>query len=118
MIQLSPTAIGEVKRLQKKQPQGVARLPLRIAVIKRGCKGLSYQLEFAERLQAEDLLFDCAENIQVVVAPESLVYLQDLTLDYTEDLMGGGFRFHNPRVTVTCSCGNSFAMDSLGSAGL
>jgi iron-sulfur cluster assembly protein len=31
-------------------------------------------------------------------------------LDYSEDLMGGGFRFHNPNAAQSCSCGNSFSI--------
>lgn len=106
MIQLSPTAIGELKRLQKKHlPSG----QLRIVVDTSGCKGLAYQMQFAESPQPNDQIFDC-EEIQVVVDPASMEYLSGLTLDYTEDLMGGGFRFYNPNAIETCSCGHSFAI--------
>ncbi|WP_143438253.1 iron-sulfur cluster assembly accessory protein, partial [Hydrocoleum sp. CS-953] len=37
-------------------------------------------------------------------------YLNGLTLDYSEDLMGGGFRFNNPNAKVVCGCGNSFSV--------
>jgi Fe-S cluster assembly iron-binding protein IscA len=33
-------------------------------------------------------------------------------LDYSEDLMGGGFRFHNPNAIETCGCGNSFRLET------
>lgn len=105
MIQLSSAAIGEVKRLQQKQAlNGV----LRIQVDASGCKGLAYQMKFAQSPQPDDHVFDC-EEIKVVVDPTSLKYLSGLTLDYTEDLMGGGFRFYNPNAVDTCSCGHSFA---------
>lgn len=105
MIQLSPSAIGEVKRLQKKHlPNGL----LRIEVNASGCKGLAYQMQFTQSWQDDDHVFEC-ETIQVVVDSDSLKYLSDLTLDYTEDLMGGAFRFDNPIARDTCSCGNSFA---------
>lgn len=113
MIQLSPTAIGEVKRLRRKQSPGIPRLPLRIDVVESGCKGLSYQLGFVEAPQPEDLRFACEGDIEVVVTPASFACLQGLVLDYTEDLMGGGFRFYNPNATVTCSCGHSFAIDAV-----
>lgn len=108
MIQLSPTAIGEVKRLQKKHsPKGW----LRIEVDASGCKGLAYQMQFTQSPQPDDQVFDC-EDIQVVVDRASLTYISGLTLDYTEDLMGGGFRFYNPNAVETCSCGHSFAITS------
>lgn len=106
MIQLSPSAIGEVKRLQKKHlPNGL----LRITVDTSGCKGLAYHMQFSQSQLPDDQLFDC-EEIQVAVDSGSLKYLSGLTLDYTEDLMGGGFRFYNPNATDTCSCGHSFAI--------
>jgi len=105
MIQLSPRAIGELKRLQKKHiPHG----QLRIKVDTSGCKGLAYQMQFAQSRQPDDQVFDC-EDMQVVVDRASLQYIFGLTLDYTEDLMGGGFRFYNPNAVETCSCGHSFA---------
>ena len=108
MIDLSPSAIGEVKRLRSKQlftEEGF----LRIDVCAGGCSGWSYQLKFTQSPGTEDQVFDCGE-IQVVVDPQSLAYVNGLRLDYTEDLMGGGFRFHNPRATATCTCGHSFAI--------
>ena len=108
MIELSLTAIGEVKRLRSKHlktEDGV----LRIGVHEGGCSGWSYQLEFAQSPATDDQVFDCGD-LQVVVDRQSLAYLNGLTLDYTEDLMGGGFRFYNPKATETCSCGHSFAM--------
>ncbi len=108
MIQLSSTAIGELKRLQKKHlPNG----KLRIEVDASGCKGLAYQMQFARSPQPGDQVFDC-EDIQVVVDSTSVKYITGLTLDYTEDLMGGGFRFYNPNAVETCSCGHSFAIAS------
>lgn len=107
MIQLSPTAIGEVKRLQKKHfSEGDF---LRIDVDASGCKGLAYQMEFSLSQQSDDQVFNCGE-FQVLVNSNSLQYVSGLTLDYTEDMMGGGFRFYNPNASETCSCGHSFAM--------
>lgn len=107
MIQLSSTAIGEVKRLQRKHLLDGDAL-LRIEVDATGCKGLAYQMQFSQSRQPDDQIFDC-EEIQVVVDSASLQYIAGLTLDYTEDLMGGGFRFYNPNAIETCSCGHSFA---------
>jgi len=38
-----------------------------------------------------------------------LLYLEGTKLDYSEDLMGGGFRFENPNVASSCGCGISFS---------
>jgi len=46
----------------------------------------------------------------VVIDDQSLDYINGLMLDYSEDLMGGGFRFHNPNAKHSCGCGNSFSV--------
>jgi iron-sulfur cluster assembly protein len=110
MISLSTTAANEVKRLQgKHQPSN--RGALRLSVQPKGCAGLSYQLDFTDIVESDDRLFEC-DNIQVVVSCSSLAYVDGLTLDYSEDLMGGSFRFHNPNAKQTCSCGHSFAVET------
>ena len=106
MIYLSHTAVSEVKRLQSKhQPLAVA---LRLEIQSRGCAGLSYELKFEQQLRPDDQVYEC-NGVHVAVDSYSLRAVDGLTVDYSEDLMGGGFRFYNPNATQTCSCGNSFA---------
>lgn len=109
MIGLSPTAIAEVKRLKRKHLKSADGV-LCIGIQSKGCAGLSYQLNFAAFANDNDRVFDC-EDIQVAVNPSNLSYVDGLTLDYSEDLMGGSFRFHNPNAHKTCSCGHSFAVE-------
>ncbi len=108
MIHLSPAAIAEIKRLRRKQTKAETGL-LRLGVQQSGCAGLSYRMEFADSSQPQDFLL-VADEMQVVFDPNLLPYLDGLTLDYSEDLMGGGFRFHNPNAIQTCGCGSSFAI--------
>jgi iron-sulfur cluster assembly accessory protein len=105
MINLSKTAASEIKRLQLKQPNPEARL--RLGVQPGGCAALYYTLDFDETVHPGDRISDCS-GISVIVDPESFQYISTVTLDYSEDLMGGGFRFHNPIAQESCSCGNSF----------
>ena len=49
-------------------------------------------------------------GISVSIDLQQLAYLDNLKLDYSEDLMGGGFRFQNPLATSVCGCGNSFSI--------
>ncbi|WP_348229683.1 HesB/IscA family protein [Trichocoleus desertorum] len=107
MLQLSQAAIKEILRLKQKchKPDAVFRL----GVQPSGCSGMSYTLEFDEEVGLNDALYDC-NGIQVAIARSSLTVLSGLNLDYSEDLMGGGFRFHNPNATQSCGCGNSFSV--------
>jgi iron-sulfur cluster assembly protein len=109
MINLSPTATIEIKRMQSKQQK--SNILFRLAVKSGGCFGLFYDMSFAENLADTERTFNC-NGIQVAIDLESLNYLDGITLDYSEDLVGGAFRFHNPQATSTCGCGNSFLIDT------
>ncbi len=107
MIHLSTSAVNEIKRLSAKQRN--PNTLFRLQVQNGGCSGLVYVLKFEEEVKIDDRLFDCSD-VSVVVDPTSLNYISDLTLDYSEDLMGGGFRFQNPNAIASCGCGNSFSI--------
>lgn len=106
MIYLSHSAVNEMKRLQSKHQK--LDTALRLGVQASGCSGTSYKMEFEQEFQPNDQMYECS-GMRVVVDSQSLSYIDGLTLDYTEDLMGGGFRFHNPNAVKTCGCGSSFA---------
>ncbi|MEM9538394.1 MAG: iron-sulfur cluster assembly accessory protein [Cyanobacteria bacterium P01_E01_bin.42] len=109
MIVLTQAAAREIRRLQETcdQPDGQLRLSAKAG----GCAGFFYGLEFAETVETRDRRYE-SEGIAIVVDVESDRVLNGLQLDYSQDLMGGGFRFHNPNAVKTCSCGNSFAIDA------
>ena len=106
MIYLSQSAINEVKRLRSKHRK--LDMALRLGVQPSDCSGMSYKMEFEQGFQPNDQVYEY-DGMRVMVDSQSLSYIDGLTLDYTEDLMGGGFRFHNPNAIKTCGCGNSFA---------
>ncbi|WP_315791618.1 iron-sulfur cluster assembly accessory protein [Fischerella sp. JS2] len=107
MIHLSPAAVSEIKRLKSKQqqPNPLFRLTVKLG----GCSGWYYDMCFDEIASSGDRTFEC-EGIQVVIDAESFNYVNGLTIDYSEDLMGGAFRFYNPQANASCGCGNSFAI--------
>jgi iron-sulfur cluster assembly accessory protein len=106
MIQLSQAATIEIQRLKSKQPNALVRL----AVKPGGCSDLFYDLSFDETQKQSDRLFEI-NGLKIIIDDKSLNYVNELGLDYSEDLMGGGFRFHNPQAVSTCSCGNSFSVN-------
>lgn len=115
MIHLSKSAAAEIQRmkLSRNKPDSI----LRLQVNQGGCSGLFYSLEL-ESVVGEDELNNYktrsnyyeAEGIPILIDDLSQTYLKEIKLDYSEDLMGGGFRFKNARATKTCRCGLSFAI--------
>ncbi len=109
MIHLTQAAAREIRRLQLSRQKPDSRL--RLGIKTGGCSGLFYTLELNEAAEASDLVWE-SNGICVVTDEKSCPYLNGLRLDYSEDLMGGGFRFHNPNASATCSCGQSFSAAS------
>jgi iron-sulfur cluster assembly protein len=105
-IIITETAAKEVRRVlesQQKQSWG-----LRVGVKGGGCSGLSYTMDVAEAAGPHDQVFEF-EGGKLFCDPKSYLFLNGMTLDFTTELMGGGFKFINPNATKTCGCGTSFA---------
>lgn len=108
MIQLSKAAIAEIKRL--KASQGNMSAYLEIGVKPGGCSQFHYVLEFGDEAAPGDRVVEI-EGLSIVIRKDNLPRLEGVSVDYSEDLMGGGFRFNNPNAIQSCGCGNSFASD-------
>ena len=106
VISLTEAAIKEVKRLVN--VQGITEGGLRLGVKEGGCSGLSYTINFDEKIGPYDQVYDI-EGVKVIVDAKSAIYLQGTQLDYQKDLMGGSFKFVNPNANKTCGCGESFS---------
>jgi iron-sulfur cluster assembly protein len=88
-------------------------LILRMGVRNGGCSGLSYVMDFstADEITDEDEVDEyMTEGIRCVVDAKSVLYLYGLELDYSDELIGGGFKFFNPNAEESCGCGSSFGV--------
>ena len=106
VITLSEAAVKEVKRLLN--VQGITEGGLRVGVKGGGCSGLSYTVNFDDKIGQYDSVFEIA-GIKVIVDAKSAIYLQGTQLDFHKDLIGGSFKFVNPNANKTCGCGESFS---------
>ena len=82
---------------------------LRIAITGGGCNGLSYKLRFAPEPKRGDILVRSA-GTAVLVDAKTALYLKGTELDYSDKMIGGGFKFANPNAKASCSCGESFSV--------
>jgi iron-sulfur cluster assembly protein len=105
MITLTNVATQEVKKLIGDKPGTF----LRLGVKGGGCSGLSYDVKLDEKKNEFDREY-LVDGIKVVCDSKSLVYLDGMTVDFSTDLVGGGFRFINPNASGSCGCGTSFAV--------
>lgn len=107
IVQVTPGALNEIRRLRDKR--GMDQIVLRVGVKGGGCAGLTYSLNFDTRITENDHVLD-HDDVKLVVDRKSAVFLRGMTLDYSDDLIGGGFRFENPNARKSCSCGTSFSV--------
>jgi len=88
--------------------QQKATAALRIWVAGGGCSGLSYGMALDDGQPEDgDNVFD-HDGIKVYIDPFSLQYMDGSSVDYVDDLMGGGFKIENPNAVSSCGCGSSF----------
>ena len=59
-------------------------------------------------MQKDEVVILQSGDIRIVSDPESSQYLDGLTIDYSDDLIGGGLQFTNANAGTTCGCGASF----------
>jgi len=80
---------------------------LRVFVSGGGCSGFQYGMALDNNIRSEDLEFEM-HGVKLIVDEVSVKYLQGASIDYVEELMGGGFKITNPNAVASCGCGNSF----------
>lgn len=103
MISLSSSAAQEISRILALRSGDKLRLSLGDS----DCEQFYYYLDAIDTAPAEDLVLTVA-GITLVVDRQYQHYLQDLEIDFAQDLMGGGFRFQNPAAGKVCRCGSAF----------
>lgn len=106
MIKISDTAADEIHRLLTSNSK--PEWGLRVGVKAGGCSGMEYTMAFDSAAKEDDHVFE-SNGVKVFVDLRSYLYLGGMELDYTTELVGGGFKFRNPNAVRTCSCGTSFS---------
>jgi iron-sulfur cluster assembly protein len=48
-------------------------------------------------------------GLRCICDPKSYLYLNGVTVDFKDEMMGRGFVFNNPNASHTCGCGSSFS---------
>lgn len=106
LVRLTEAAGKKVRALIVREQKGDY---LRAAISGGGCNGLSYKLRFTPEPRRGDILVHSA-GIPVLVDPKTALYLKGTVIDYSSQLIAGGFKFTNPNAKASCSCGESFSV--------
>ena len=114
-ITISEAAAKEIQSIMSKQGEDgkkngdeATKMFLRVGVKGGGCSGFSYSLDLTETKNDEDESWD-QHGIEVICDSKSLLYLDGVSVDFKDEMMGRGFVFNNPNATSSCGCGSSFS---------
>jgi len=106
-VSITPAAATAVKNLLRRH-EDKPGLHLRLGVRGGGCSGLQYAIDLDDDIDpAFDRTYEL-DGIPVVIDKKSAIYLTGAELDYTNDLLSGGFKVNNPNAKRDCGCGTSF----------
>ena len=96
--------INAILKAESKQDHG-----LRVEVISGGCSGMNYNMTFDNEKKEFDKVFE-SHGIKVYCDLKSWLYLKGVKVDFSDDMLSGGFQIVNPNAKRTCGCGTSFSV--------
>jgi iron-sulfur cluster assembly protein len=81
---------------------------LRVSVVGGGCSGMSYNMSFDNAQGEFDKVYE-SHGIKIFCDLKSWLYLKGTEIDFSDDMLSGGFQINNPNAERTCGCGTSFS---------
>lgn len=109
MIKVTDQAKSKAQVLMKEEGFNPDTDFIRVGVKSGGCSGLEYVLNFDNKTEENDQIFE-DNGVKIVVDKKSILYLAGTILEYSGGLNGKGFVFNNPNASRTCGCGESFSL--------
>ena len=105
-ITVTKQAVKRLKAVMKSEEKD--NKYLRMSVESGGCSGMSYKMDFSSEKKEFDKIFE-TNGLSVICDLKSWLYLKDIEVDYSDDLLNGGFKINNPNAERSCGCGTSFS---------
>jgi iron-sulfur cluster assembly protein len=104
VIRLTEAAAERIKYVMANAVEPV--VGVRVGVKNGGCAGMSYTMEYAERIdKADEVVED--KGVRVLIDPKAVLFLLGTEMDYKADKLSAQFVFNNPNQTSACGCGES-----------
>ena len=104
VMRLSDAAAARIKELLAKSEKPIAGV--RVGVKNGGCAGMSYTMEYAERIDSADEVVE-DKGVRILIDPKAVLFLLGTEMDYKVDRLSAQFVFNIPNQTSACGCGES-----------
>ncbi|SER78136.1 iron-sulfur cluster assembly protein [Gracilibacillus ureilyticus] len=106
ILNITDNAKYQIMEMMKEEDEETVRL--RFGVKGGGCSGLSYSLGFDYDVNEELDHTEVTNGIPLTIKKFDIDVIKGTTIDFKQNMMGGGFTIDNPNAIVSCGCGSSF----------
>ena len=104
VMRLTDAAADRIKAVMAKAERPIAAV--RVGVKNGGCAGMSYTMEYAEKVNPLDEVVE-DKGVRILIDPKAVLFLLGTEMDYKVEKLSAQFVFNNPNQTSACGCGES-----------
>jgi iron-sulfur cluster assembly protein len=108
VVRLTEAAAERIKAVMAKADRPIAAV--RVGVKNGGCAGMSYTMEYAEKVEPLDEIVE-DKGVRILIDPKAVLFLLGTEMDYKIDRLSAQFVFNNPNQTAACGCGESVQLE-------
>jgi len=108
VMRLTDAAADRIKAVMAKAEQPIAAV--RVGVKNGGCAGMSYFMEYAEKIGPLDEVVE-EKGVRILIDPKAVLFLLGTEMDYKVEKLSAQFVFNNPNQTAACGCGESVQIE-------
>ena len=104
-IAVTENARQHIDSMLRERGKGIG---LRLGLRQYGCSGYGYDVDYADQITDDDMVFE-DHGVKVVINQQHVSVLNGLTIDFVKtNAINSGFEFINPNAEDSCGCGESF----------
>jgi iron-sulfur cluster assembly protein len=108
VMRLTEAAAERIKAVMAKADRPIAAV--RVGVKNGGCAGMSYYMEYADKIDPRDEVIE-DKGVRILVDPKAVLFLLGTEMDYKVEKLAAQFVFNNPNQTAACGCGESVQIE-------
>ena len=108
VMRLTEAASERIKAVMAKADRPIAAV--RVGVKNGGCAGMSYYMEYAEKVDPLDEVIE-DKGVRILIDPKAVLFLLGTEMDYKVEKLSAQFIFNNPNQTAECGCGESVQLE-------